>query len=100
MLFDKSLTFSEFIVKAKEVFRVSNEVFVQRYDETWGEQIDLDEMNEIVNGNKLFLVDIRVSSNLPLRNVSTFMCCFRYIINVSINSMSAPPLGICRAFGN
>jgi hypothetical protein len=45
MLFDKSLTFSEFIVKAKEVFRVSNEVFVQRYDETWGEQIDLDEMN-------------------------------------------------------
>jgi hypothetical protein len=45
MLFDKSLTFSELIVKAKEVFRVSNEVFVQRYDETWGEQIDLDEMN-------------------------------------------------------
>lgn len=57
---ERNLTYSEFLAKAREVFglRISQAVFLQRFDEVWGERVDVDDMKQIINKDKLFLLDV------------------------------------------
>ena len=60
MSLERNLTYSEFLDKSRDVFGLarSQAVFLQRFDEVWGERVDVDDMEQILNKDKLFLLDV------------------------------------------
>ena len=57
---DRNSTLSEFLSIASEAFGLGRNtygVYLQRYDESWGEWVDVDSLQQIQNRDKLFLSD-------------------------------------------
>ena len=76
MVLDRALNYSGFLEKAKEGFGIENsqDVFLQKFDEDWGEQVDVDNINQILDKDKLFLLDVCASSNMAV-TISTVQVC-------------------------
>ena len=80
---NKVLLYSEFLDKSRDVFGLarSQPVFLQRFDEVWGERVDVDDMEQILNfvENRafqswkiLYTFVIRVRRNTPLIEIPRF----------------------------
>ena len=76
LVLDRALSYSEFLEKAKEGFGIENsqDVFLQKFDEDWGEQVDVDDMDQILDKDKLFLLDVCAASNMAV-TISTVQVC-------------------------
>ena len=62
----KCSTLEELIREARVLFEVAEEskVFIQRFHQHWMEKIDVESLNDVNDGDKLFLVCTEHNSNV------------------------------------
>ena len=56
-------------------------MFLQRFDEVWGERVDVNDMEQILNKDKLFLLDVCAPPVTVAVTVSTEYCMTVYVFN-------------------